>query len=154
MNMKRVVQQQYQSVVDVVATQTVALRTPPEGWLRTARKALGMSGAQLARRMGLSRARIGDAERAELSGGISLKSMQAAAEAMGCRLVYAIVPMQTVEELVNAQAHRKARAIVDVASKHMALESQTLSDDKIKQEVTRLALELARDMPADFWDNP
>ncbi len=125
---------------------------PSEGWLRTVRKALGMSGAQLARRMGVTRARINSAEQGELSGGITLKSMQAAAEAMGCRFVYAIVPPETVEDIVSAQARKKALAIVGRASGHMALEDQALSNEKIAQEVARMTADLSRDLPPDFWD--
>jgi predicted DNA-binding mobile mystery protein A len=144
---------QYQAIVDRAARQSDGLGPPPEGWLRTARKALGMTGADLARRMGVTRARITAAEQAELSGGITLRSMQAAAEAMGCRLVYAIVPASSAEDLITAQARRKARAIVDVASRHMALESQTLPEDKIAEAVDRTTADLIRDMPPGFWDD-
>lgn len=153
MSVKRAVRQQYQAIVDRAASEAIALRTPSEGWLRTARKALGMSGAQLARRIGVTRARIASAEQAELSGGITLKSLQTAAEAMGCRFVYAIVPPQSVEDIVAAQARKKALAVVGTASRHMALESQTLPDDKIAQEVARLTADFARQMPSDFWDD-
>lgn len=112
-----------------------------------------MSGAQLGRRMGVSRARIANAEKAELSGGVTLKSMQAAAEAMGCRFVYAIVPAQSTDALITAQARKKAMADVSVASQHMALESQTLPHDKIAQEVALIADDLARDIPSNFWDD-
>src|SRR6266853_4671749 len=96
MTVKKVAHQQYQSIVDRAASHATALRTPSEGWLRTVRKALGMSGAQLAKKMGVTRARVAQAENAELTGGITLKSMQAAAEAMGCRFVYAIIPPQRI----------------------------------------------------------
>jgi predicted DNA-binding mobile mystery protein A len=153
MSVKRTVRQQYQSIVDSAASHAGVLRTPAEGWLRTARKALGMSGAQLARRMGVTRSRVAQAEHAELSGGVTLKSMQAAAEAMGCRFVYAIVPPQSVEHLVTAQAHKKAQAVVGVASTQMALESQTLPNEKIAEEVTRLTRDIAHEMPPGFWDD-
>lgn len=153
MGIQRAVRQQYQAIADHAASQAAALRIPSEGWLRTMRKALGMSGAQLARRMGVSRARIAAAEQAELSGAITLKSMQAAAEAMGCRFVYAIVPPQTVEEVVTAQARKKALAIVGTAGMHMALENQALPDDKIARQVARLTQDLAREMPPGFWDD-
>ena len=120
--------------------------------MRTTRKALGMSGAQLARRMGVTRARIANAEQAELSGGITLKSMQAAAEAMGCRFVYAVVPQGTVEDLITAQARKKAAALVGTASKHMALESQTLPDSKIESEIERLTRNIIHEAPSDFWE--
>lgn len=152
MSVKRVVLQQYQAIVGRAAGSAAALRMPPEGWLRTVRKALGMPGAQLARRMGVTRARIAKAEHAELNGGITLKSMEAAAAAMGCRFVYAIVPPTTVEDIIFAQARTKATAIAGTASKHMALENQTLPNEKIAQEVDRLTRDIAYEMPSDFWD--
>lgn len=153
MTVKRAVRQQYQAIVDRAASQVASLRTPSEGWLRTVRKALGMSGAQLARRMGVTRARIARAEQAELNGGITLKSMQTTAEAMGCQFIYAIVPPQAVKEIVAAQARKKALAIVGTASRHMALESQTLPDEKIDREVRRLSTDLASEMPSGLWDD-
>lgn len=127
---------------------------PPEGWIATVRKAFGMSGAQLARRMGLSRARINQAERAELEGGITLKNMRAMAEAMGCQFVYAVVPRQPLSELLEAQARRKAAAVVSTASTHMALEDQALPDTWRQAEVERLTSELLRALPRDLWDEP
>jgi len=152
MIVKAVVQQQYQRLVDSAASHS-GLRPPPEGWLRTVRKALGMSGAQLAKKAGVTRARAAQAEKAGLSGGATLKSMQAMAEAMGCRFVYAIVPEKRIEDVITAQARKKAVALVGTASTHMALESQTLPNEKIVQEIERLTREIARDMPPDFWSD-
>ena len=74
------------------------------------------------------------------------------AEAMGCRLVYAIVPAQgTVEDLIEAQAEKKAIALVTRASTHMALEKQSLSDEKVREEISRVMRELTEKQPADFW---
>jgi predicted DNA-binding mobile mystery protein A len=152
MSVKTVVHQQYRSIVDTAAASALSLRTPPEGWLRTVRNALGMSGAELARKMGVTRARVAQAEHSELTGGVTLKSMQAIAEAMGCRLVYAIIPPSgRIDDIITAQARKKATAIVSTASKHMALENQALSNDKFAQEVERLTQEIAREMPSDFW---
>jgi predicted DNA-binding mobile mystery protein A len=152
MSVKNAARHQYQDLVDPAASQMRAHDLPPEGWLRTVRKALGMSGPQLARRMGVTRARVSDAEQSELSGGITLKSMQTAAEAMGCRFVYAIVPPVSAGRLIEAQAQKKARAIAGLAGSHMALEDQTLSPDRIARDLARLEEELAREMPRDFWD--
>jgi predicted DNA-binding mobile mystery protein A len=149
-SVKKTVQQQYQRIVDNAASRA-RLQTPPEGWLRTVRNALGMSGAQLAKRMGVTRARVAQAEHAELTGGVTLKSMQATAAAMGCRFVYAIVPPERIEDIVMEQARKKAMAIVGTASEHMALEGQALPNDKIAEQVDRLTRELAREMPPDFW---
>ncbi|MFC3324481.1 mobile mystery protein A [Mesorhizobium cantuariense] len=151
MSVKQVVRQHYQAVVDLA--QGVTIQVPSEGWIRTVRKALGMSGAQLARRMGVTRARIAQAEQAELEGGITLKSMQATAEAMGCRFVYAFVPPDTIEKVILAQARKRAEAIVATAGKHMALEDQAVTGSRNGQEVIRLTNELIHDMPPDFWQD-
>jgi predicted DNA-binding mobile mystery protein A len=152
MNVKATVRQQYRTIVDNAAASYAGLKTPTEGWLRTVRKALGMSGAGLAKKMSVTRARVTQAEHAELTGGVTLKSMQAMAEAMGCRFVYAIIPSSgRVEDLITTQARKKAIALVGTASKHMALEDQALPDDKIAQEVERLTREIAQEMPRDFW---
>lgn len=152
MTVRTIARQQYQRIVDD-ATGHALPPVPPEGWLQTVRKALGMSGAQLAKKMGVTRARVAQAEHAELDGGVTLKSMQAFAEAMGCRFVYAIVPPKRIEDLIMAQARKKAKALVGTASKHMALESQTLPDRKIAGEIERLTREIARDMASDLWSD-
>jgi predicted DNA-binding mobile mystery protein A len=152
MTINDVVRQQYQRIVDA-ATSHATLQTPPEGWLRTVRKALGMSGAALAKRMRVTRMRIAKAETSEQSGGITLKSMQTMAEAMGCRFVYGIVPPGRVEDLITEQARKKATALVNTTSKHMALESQVLPNERIEEEIERLTRRIADEMPRDFWSD-
>jgi predicted DNA-binding mobile mystery protein A len=103
--------------------------------------------------MGVTRARVAQAEKAERDGGITLKSMQATAEAMGCRFVYAIVPPVSAENVIMEQARKKALATIATASGHMALENQTVRDSGTQQEVARLTNELIYEMPPDFWDD-
>lgn len=151
MSVRQAVRRQYQALVEI--TEGRNIQAPAEGWIRTVRKALGMSGAQLAGRMGVTRARIARAEQAELEGGITLKSMQATAEAMGCRFVYAFVPPDTIEAVIAAQARKKAEAIVATAGKHMALEDQAVGGNQTEREVSRLTSELLYEMPSDFWQD-
>jgi len=151
MTVKTVAQRQYQRIVDEAANQAPPAR-PPQGWLRTVRNALGMSGSQLAKRMKVTRGRIAQAESAERNGAATLKSMEAMAAAMGCRFVYAIVPPGKVDDLILAQARKKAAAIVGTASNHMALESQVLPGDKIADQVEELTRELAQKRPSHLWD--
>ena len=153
MGVKQTAREQYRGIVDLA--QGSAIHVPQEGWIRTVRKALGMSGAQLARRLAVTRARVAQAEKAELDGGVTLKSMQMMAEAMGCRFVYAFEPPATIiENVVIAQARHKAEAIVRLAAKHMALENQALPEPATQQEIARVMADLLHDMPADFWDEP
>src|SRR4026207_621531 len=66
---------------------------PPDGgWVRSVRLALGMSAAQLARRVGVSRATIATLERSEARGRITLASLEKLARGLGCRVAYALIP--------------------------------------------------------------
>ena len=150
MSVRETVVRQYEALVNRAADLIGQQPLPKEGWIATARKALGMSAAQLGVRLGVTRARISQAERAELGGGVTLKTMHAAAEAMGCRFVYAIVPARGhVNDLIAAQARKKAELLVGRASAHMALELQSLSEQTNRAEIERTVTELVRTRPAD-----
>jgi predicted DNA-binding mobile mystery protein A len=153
MSIKDIAYRQYQEIVDTAGYQMRESVVPPEGWLCTARKALKMSGAQLARRLGVSRSQVSKTEKNELSGSVTIKTMQHMAEKMDCRFVYAIVPEKRVEDILLARAKEKAFSIVKRTNEHMALEGQTLSAQQIQFEVERLQMDLVNTMPSDFWDD-
>ena len=152
MSIRDIVNRQYRALVNRAATSAKPLSIPKEGWIATMRKALGMTGAQLARRRGITRAQVSKLERTELDGSVTLKTMQKMAEAMDCRFVYAIVPEKDVEAIIDAQALIKAQKLVGKAGQHMALEAQTLSNEQMRFEVERLAKDLKANPPRDFWD--
>ena len=153
MSIKKIVTAQYQNIVAQAAASARGISVPKEGWIRTVRKALGMSGAQLARRLGVTRALVSNTERAELSGSVTIKAMQQMAGAMDCQFVYAIVPTATVEDMISERAREKALAVVERTNKHMALEAQTLSKEQIDFEVRRLQQELLSGLPSDLWND-
>ena len=152
MSLQQIVKQQYRALVNKASQQTASLNIPNEGWIVTVRKALGMSGAQLARRRGISRAQVSKLEKTELDGSVTIGTMQKMAEAMECRFVYAIVPKDEIEEVIDAQAQKKARKLVSKAGQHMALEAQSLSNEQMRYEGERIAQELKARPPKDFWD--
>ncbi|TNE59705.1 MAG: mobile mystery protein A [Alphaproteobacteria bacterium] len=154
MSVKIVVRKQLENQVDKTSnTVTSNIHMPPNGWIATMRKALGMSGAQLGRRMGLSRMRISQAEKAEPKGAITLKSMDEFARAMGGKFVYAIVPESgTINDIRHRQARAKAETLIKTAATHMALEDQSLSKEQNEAEIERLAEELLKNPPPDFWE--
>ena len=142
---------QYATRLDEAAKRLSGLVTPPEGWLTSMRKALGMPGAAVAARAGVTRAAIYQAERNERDGAITIRQMEKLAEAMGGRFVYAVVPEGSVDDLLRTQAMKKAEARVRRAGMHMALEQQALREYEMQIRIERLAAELLRDMPPDFW---
>jgi predicted DNA-binding mobile mystery protein A len=153
MAIQKTVQSQYQQIVDPAAEAARGISIPKEGWVRTARKALGMTGAQLARRMGVSKAQVLQTEKGEAAGSATIKTMEKAAAALGCRFVYAIVPETTCADLINKRAWEKAKNIVEKTNEHMALESQTLSSEQLLFETDRLQDEFVRTMPRDLWND-
>lgn len=151
--MKQVIARQYRENINAVRTKVAGLSTPSEGWLRTMRKALGMSGAQLARRMGITRGAISQFEKGEEAGTLTLKTMQDMAAAMNARFVYAIVPERDIDALLNERARARARALVKEASIHMALEDQALTKDKLENEIERMAKELLEKHTSELWND-
>jgi predicted DNA-binding mobile mystery protein A len=154
MKVKSLVNRHYRQIVDEAAERVQRVSRPPEGWVRTVRKAIHMSGAQLARRIDGTRALVAQVEKNELSGTVSIRSLRNVAEAMGCRFVYAIVPNDvTTEALIAKRAKEKAQEIVAYAGKHMALEAQALGKKQTKLEIERLQKQFVAELPSDLWDN-
>ena len=158
MSIDKIVAKQYRDRVNQAVSQfgDVAIQAnhglPEEGWLRTVRTALGMTGTQLAKKLGVTKARVFKAEQDEPHGSVTLKSMQAMAEAMDCHFVYAIVPKHNVEDVIKQRALEKAREQVNAASTHMTLEGQSLSKEQLEYEIERVAAQIMDKMPSDFWN--
>ncbi len=151
--MKAVVLKQYKDIVNKASQQGSAIAVPSEGWIHTLRKSLGMSGAQLARRLGVTRAQVAKSEKNELAEVITLKTLQKMVQAMGGRIVYTVVLPEDVETLVKERVREKARRILNQANAQMALESQALDNKTISFELNRLEQEMLKDMPNDLWDD-
>ncbi len=159
MSIDKIVAKQYRDKVNQAVSQFGSLSMlpnhglPKEGWLRTVRTALGMSGTQLAKKLGVTKARVSKAEQDEPHGSVTLKTMHTMAEAMGCKFVYAIVPKQNVEDVIKERAIKKASTQVKTASTHMALEAQSLSKEQLEFEIERIAAQIMDKMPSDFWND-
>jgi len=81
-------------------------------WVRDMRRALGIGLAYLVDETKVSRATLNLAERREKAGAIQIAELEALAEAMECKLVYALVPERgTVAELAERRREhpRKTR---------------------------------------------
>lgn len=121
-------------------------------WIVRFRTALGMSITDLAERVGVSRPAISMLETREKEGAITIKQLEKVATAMGGKLIYAIVPAEeTIDDLVMAQARKKASRIIKRTRAHMALEAQSEGLQSQEDAIEELAEELAREMARDFW---
>lgn len=83
-----------------------------------------MTAADLAVRMGVTGASVRSMEDTEVSGGIRLSTLRRAAEAMDCTLVYAFLPNESLEHIVQEQARWVLREQMGRSRQTMALEDQ------------------------------
>ncbi len=134
-------------MIDASSKQMAEIERPEKGWIASVRHALCMSAEQVAKRKGVSRNAVYQAERSELDGGVSLKQMQNLAAAMGGRFVYAIVPDARIEDILYRQAMRKAACLILEER-----DSRSWSKDDRQDWIEDKAAELLHDFPADFWE--
>ena len=120
------------------------MRTPPprptSGWISSVREALGITLDQIGKQIGSSRQAVQQLERAEATDRITLSALRRAAEAMGCELVYALVPKSgTFAELAERPARDRAARDVKSVMHTMMLEDQKPenADQLIEDEAQR-----------------
>ena len=111
-------------------------RVPPAGWVRTLRTALGMTAAQLAMRLGMSRQALNDAERREAAEQITIAHLRRIAETLDCELIYALVPRMPMEEIVDRRAELVARGEIEAAERAMAPDAQAMDFAPISMRIT------------------
>jgi len=130
-----------------------ALTPPPRGWVKAIREALGMTTAQLAQRIGVSQPRAVAVEQAEARGAITLESLERAARALDCRLVYALVPRQPLDALIEERAHRLAKKRLQATSHTMALEAQGVDKSDESKQFERLVRQIVDKAGSEIWQD-
>jgi predicted DNA-binding mobile mystery protein A len=127
----------------MAAYRPLATRSRPVlGWIRATRDALGMSGADLALRMGVAQPNIAQLEKSETNRTIQLDTLRRAATAMDCTLVYALVPNGSLDEIVRRRARAVAERELAATDQSMRLEAQVppteLREDLVEDLAERL----------------
>lgn len=133
-----------------IRTSSDVLR-PPKGWVKAIRESLGMSAEQLAARIGVTKPRVYEIEKAEISGSITLNSLERAAHALDCQLVYTLIPRQPLQKTVEIRAMEIARERIRAASHSMSLEDQALDENELSEHIERLAREILDQGGPEFW---
>jgi predicted DNA-binding mobile mystery protein A len=100
------------------------LARPPRGWVRAIREALGMSAAVLAARLGTTAGAVTRLEQSEAADRIHLDTLRRAADALGCDLVYLLVPRRPLTATVQERAREVARVQAAAIEQTMRLEDQ------------------------------
>jgi predicted DNA-binding mobile mystery protein A len=125
-----------------------AAAIPKTGWVRAIRAALGISQSQLAARAGVSRATVQQMERAEGRRRITLASLDRLADAMGCRVAFAILPKGgTLDDIRRRQALERADALLHEKRKPDA----PVRPRELERRRERLAAKLLRGSSRKLW---
>jgi predicted DNA-binding mobile mystery protein A len=126
---------------------------PPRGWIKAIREALGMTTAQLAQRIGVSQPRVVAIEKAEINASITLDSLERAARAMDCRVVYALVPRKPLDDLVEERARIVAKKRLQSTQHSMALEAQSVEKSDEDEQLKRLSERLIKKVGSELWED-
>jgi predicted DNA-binding mobile mystery protein A len=121
--------------VDASLAQVLVPLRPQIGWIQTIRTTLGMTAQQLAQRMGISQATVSNLEKSEAVNTITLQSLQRAAQALDCEVVYALVPRQPLANMVSDKATQLAIASVHRVRHTMSLEAQSTPNETAQVQI-------------------
>jgi predicted DNA-binding mobile mystery protein A len=117
------------------------LPRPQKGWIRAIREATGVTLREMAKRLGKVPSLALYLEKSEADYRITLGNLREAAEALGCQLVYALVPREgNIQSLAEKRARAKATENVRAVEHTMALEDQAVGgvEEKIEEETRRI----------------
>lgn len=131
-----------------------SLTRPPRGWIKAIREALGMTTAQLGKRLGVSQPRTVAIEKAERTGSITLDSLERAAQALDCRLVYAFVPRTSLDDLVKERASLLAKKRLESTGHSMTLEAQGVDALDEREQLKILTNKIIAQSGSALWEDP
>jgi len=131
----------------------LTLIAPSKGWIKAIRESLGMTARQLAARMGVAPSRIPVIEKAEVTGGTTLRTLRQAAAAMNCAFVYAFVPNQPLDDILRERATQKARKDIARLDHTMRLEDQALLKSDLDADRQRTIDLILAGSLRGLWDD-
>lgn len=126
---------------------------PPKGWVRTIRRAIGMTSLQLAIRLGQSQPRVADIEKRERDGALTIRTLRRVAQALDCHFVYAIVPNERLEKMVRQRAAKIANRRLKSVEHTMALENQVVSKAVSKRQRANLIKLIVDQELSHIWND-
>lgn len=127
--------------------------SPPTGWVRALRVALGMSMEQLGKKLGITKQSVLSVEKRERDGSITLKALSEVAAALDMKLVYGFAPKDgSLEAMIERKARERAREIVLRASHTMRLEEQENSVNRISNAIEEKTFLFKNELPKILWD--
>jgi predicted DNA-binding mobile mystery protein A len=116
-----------------VFKKNISVGIPKQGWIRTIREALAMTTTQLAKKLGVSQARVVYLEKNESN--LKLSTLNKIAQALNCDFAYYIIPRENIENIVSNQAQKKAEKLMQSVNKNMAMENQLVDGKELLEDL-------------------
>ena len=111
-----------------------------------------MTTGQFAKRLGVQQPRVIELERGEASGNITVQTLERAAEALGCRLVYALIPERRLSDSIKERASIVAARQLASVDQTMRLEAQGVTNKARQKEAHQQLMDGLLRRPARLWD--
>lgn len=125
---------------------------PSEGWVRSIRKALGMTVKQLAKRLHVDPSRVVKIETSELEGAVTLRTMHQTAEQLHCHFAYQFIPQISLENYVRNRARELAETAVKRTAHTMDLESQSVEKKWLEEQIVEMTQSLLQKSWRHLWE--
>jgi predicted DNA-binding mobile mystery protein A len=107
---------------------------PTSGWIRYIRESLCLPASRLGLLLNMKQPSVVGMEENERNKKITLETLEKAANAMGCDLVYAFVPKSTMRDFICEKQKTISQKIIQKANHTMNLEKQGLIEKDLKQQ--------------------
>jgi predicted DNA-binding mobile mystery protein A len=156
---KRLARRQLSESLGRYAVASITPR-PRDGWIAAIRDALDMTVRQFGTRLGVTPSSVVRLEERERNDTITLGALRRAADALGCDLVYAVVPRtiavpyatdNMLDALIAVRAREVAEAELRRIAHTMTLEDQAVDIADIQAQIAERAAALA-ESPRRLWD--
>jgi len=118
--------------------------------LKDIRETLGMTQAQLAKKLNVSRPVIARIEKnAQAS---SFSTLSKILKAMGCDIMGVIVSEKMLEEMIRERAEKTAKKMIERADSNMAMELQHPGTKEYESQLKKLTDQLVAEPRSILWE--
>jgi predicted DNA-binding mobile mystery protein A len=91
-------------------------------------------------------------EKNEIKGTINITSMNKIAEALNCKFVYALVPNETLNKIIDNRVEKVATKMINQIDQSMSLENQSVNKKEIKEQLNNLKKGLKNNLSSKIWN--
>lgn len=124
--------------------------SPKEGWLKSIRTALGMSMQIAASKTGINTSTWEKIEKREQKWTVTIETLQNAANALNCDVKVIMIPRESLNQIIEREAVKKADQEIRELDATMSLEKQENSEtffEDMKKSIVKNYI----DNPKSLW---